>query len=348
MLIGSLFSGIGGLELGLEAAGWGPVVWQVEADAWCRDVLARRWPNVDRSVTDVRATGSILPRVDLICGGFPCQDVSGAGKGAGLAGARSGLWYEFARIIGELRPKFVVIENVRSGAKRWVDPVCGQLSDLGYRVRALGIGARDVGAPHRRARVFVVGILGDADGQRWAERSDGTAPRDIQPAAKGSGGGAEWPTPTASPSGSNQGGAGGRIGPVRLSLEYAVRDWPTVTVADARGSGGRQDDRGNVCHSLTDRVEQEGGSRVLSPAWVEALMGFPSGWVTSPDWVDHALPERWPAGRGVAQYDWEPARTVPARTLPNRVAMIRGLGNAVVPACARVVGEVLRANGQAG
>ena len=154
MRIGSLFSGIGGLELGLEWAGLGSVVWQCEIDPFCRAVLAKHWPDVTR-FEDVTAKRD-WPHVDLVCGGFPCQDVSGAGKGAGLAGARSGLWYEFARIVGEVRPRFVVVENVTSGKRRWLPTVRRDLHVLGYRSRAIALSAADVGAPHLRRRVFVV------------------------------------------------------------------------------------------------------------------------------------------------------------------------------------------------
>ncbi len=155
MKIGSLFSGIGGLELGLERAGLGPTIWQVESDPFCRRVLAKHWPQVDRSISDVKAATG-LKEVDIICGGFPCQDVSAAGKGAGLAGARSGLWVEFARIVSEMHPGIVVVENVASGKRRWLPFVRRDLRLLGYRTRAFALSAADVGAPHLRRRVFVV------------------------------------------------------------------------------------------------------------------------------------------------------------------------------------------------
>jgi len=88
---------VGGLELGLEWAGIGHTIWQVEHDPFCCGVLAKHWPDADRSVTDVCDAGATtLAPVDLICGGFPCQDISVAGKGVGIAGPRSGLWTEFA------------------------------------------------------------------------------------------------------------------------------------------------------------------------------------------------------------------------------------------------------------
>lgn len=155
LTIGSLFSGIGGIELGLEWAGLGPVRWQVERDEFCRSVLAKHWPDVKR-YADVCTVGAELERVDLICGGFPCQDVSSAGKRAGLAGARSGLWYQFARIVGVVRPRFVVVENVASGATRWTDAIVRDLAERGYASLPVPLSASDVGAPHKRARVFIV------------------------------------------------------------------------------------------------------------------------------------------------------------------------------------------------
>jgi DNA (cytosine-5)-methyltransferase 1 len=180
-MIGSLFSGIGGLELGLERAGLGPTLWQVERDEFCQRVLAKHWPDAER-FDDVRTVGAAnLAPVDVICGGFPCQDVSSAGKGAGLAGERSGLWREFARVVGELRPRFVVVENVASGATRWFDEVVCDLEQRGYGCLPVPLSAFDVGAPHMRKRIFIVAHANGCDvrkpeGAHWRTA---TEPADV-------------------------------------------------------------------------------------------------------------------------------------------------------------------------
>ena len=198
MRIGSLFSGIGGLELGLERAlGWS-VAWQVEQDAWRRRVLAKHWPDAER-FDDVRTVGAAeLFRVDFVCGGFPCQDVSGAGRGRGIVeGTRSGLWFEFDRIVGELAPRWVVVENVASGQARWLPRVRHDLHARGYRSAAFAISAADVGAPHLRRRVFVVAHA-DSDALRQrSERQPTRQPLEVREAegAKLVDVGAhEWPT----------------------------------------------------------------------------------------------------------------------------------------------------------
>jgi DNA (cytosine-5)-methyltransferase 1 len=156
LTIGSLFSGIGGLELGLCWAGLGPVLWQVERDPFCRSVLARHWPGVDRYADVREVVGAAVLVPDCLVGGFPCQDVSSAGNRAGLAGRRSGLWSQFARLAGELRPAWIVVENVASGAGLWVDQVCSDLEGLGYASLPVPLSARGVGLPHRRSRIFIV------------------------------------------------------------------------------------------------------------------------------------------------------------------------------------------------
>lgn len=159
MTIGSLFSGIGGLELGLEWAGLGPTIWQVENNEKLHGVLETHWPNAER-FTDIRDVGQHnLKPVDLVCGGFPCQDVSSAGKRVGLSGSRSSLWYEMARVIKELRPQWVIVENVASGAKKWTDEIRCDLGELGYATIPIPIAAKDCGAWHERKRIFVVAYL---------------------------------------------------------------------------------------------------------------------------------------------------------------------------------------------
>lgn len=174
MKIGSLFSGIGGLELGLERSRLGSVSWQCEIDPFCRSVLAKHWPNV-RRYEDVRAVDATSPSVDVICGGFPCQDVSLAGKRAGLAGGRSGLWHEFARIIGELEPKIITIENVLGLRTSGLSRVLADLAALGFDAEWADLAASDVGAPHQRRRIFIVATHPDRIDVRsepgWLERA---------------------------------------------------------------------------------------------------------------------------------------------------------------------------------
>lgn len=159
-----LFSGIGGLSLGLHWAGMRTAAF-CEADPFARGVLARHWPDVPcypdvRRLTAARLCGDGVPRPNLVCGGFPCQDVSAAGRGAGLEGARSGLWAEMARLVAETRPDWVVVENVPALRVRGADRVCADLEAHGYAVWPLVVGAAHAGAPHRRGRVWIVACPG--------------------------------------------------------------------------------------------------------------------------------------------------------------------------------------------
>lgn len=186
--IGSLFSGAGGLDLAVEQVFGAKTVWQVEFDDAPAKVLARRFPGVPnfRDVTLVDWTK--VPPVDILAGGFPCQDVSAAGLRAGITdGTRSGLWSHFAEAIDILHPQFVVIENVRGllSAKathredaihgedsqdipvKAMARVLGDISDLGYDARWTTFAAGTVGAPHKRERVFILAYpKGSADAVR--------------------------------------------------------------------------------------------------------------------------------------------------------------------------------------
>lgn len=254
--IGSLFSGFGLLELGLEWAGLGPTLWQVESDPYARRVLAKHWGLAAR-FDDVRTVdATVLRPVAILCGGFPCQDVSAAGKGAGLAGARSGLWREFARLARELAPRFVVVENVASGARRWLPFVRRDLHVLGYRTRAYALSAADVGAPHLRKRIFVVAYA-DRQGQ-------------LQPPWQGQ-----------ERNGARDGGC------------------------DATDADGARLEERQFEQARPQRAASERG-RVPASAWASSA--------------------------GVRRM---------AHGVPHRMERLRGLGNAVVPQCAEVIGRIV-------
>lgn len=155
--IGSLFAGIGGFELGLERAIPGAyTLWQVEQNNFCQKVLAKHWPQA-KIYDDVRnITKNNVQQVDILCGGFPCQDISVAGKKEGLNGEKSGLYWEMHRIIEELQPRAVIMENVAAITIRGLGTVLGSLSEIGYDAEWCTIQASDFGAPHKRARWFCI------------------------------------------------------------------------------------------------------------------------------------------------------------------------------------------------
>ena len=167
LLYGSLFSGIGGLDLGLDRAGM-KCEWQVEINEFARKVLTKHWPKV-RKHDDIR-TFKPTP-VDVICGGFPCQDISNAGKQAGIDGERSGLWSEYVRIIRAIRPKVVIVENVAALLVRGHGRVLGDLAESGYDAWWEVLPACAFGAPHFRSRIFYVAARfdSDADSERFGD-----------------------------------------------------------------------------------------------------------------------------------------------------------------------------------
>ena len=155
MKFGSLFSGIGGLDLGLERAGM-ECIWQVEIDNYCQRILIKHWPNIPKfgDIKDVGAHNLETP--DLICGGFPCQPVSLAGKREAQADTRW-LWPEFARVVDELQPRYVLVENVPGLYTAGGSEVLADLATFGYNAEWHSIPASAVGAPHLRYRIFIVG-----------------------------------------------------------------------------------------------------------------------------------------------------------------------------------------------
>lgn len=172
--VGSAFSGIGGMDLAFAAAGF-DIRWQIEINPFCQRILTKHkvkyWPNA-RLYDDIK-TARDLEKVDVIIGGFPCQDVSNAGKKKGIKeGTRSGLWIELARLIGEVRPAFVLLENVAAITSRDGTRVIADLTALGYDAEWGIIPAATVGAPHERKRWWAVAYSDGAGCNTFGSESE--------------------------------------------------------------------------------------------------------------------------------------------------------------------------------
>lgn len=294
----SLFSGIGLHDLGLERAGW-EVAGQVECDPWCLAVLAKHWPSVPRweDVRDVTAE-SIRERagiVDLITGGFPCTDISLAGKGAGLSGEQSGLWREMLRIVRGVSPAWCFVENVPALRLRGAQQVVSDLEASGYTVvPPVVVGAWAAGAPHRRDRVWIVARrMANSDSGRRGPSEQSLRGRQLHTPR---GGGRIW---------AGVGNPPGERGGEQDDARYALADdggpphqagrvsgGPGGRVADADRNGVRvleqREPKGREAGSVRDRGQAEPG-------------GLHSGSC------------RWPAGRGEPQFPWEPPRLTQPR-----------------------------------
>ncbi len=319
--VGSVFSGAGGLDIAVRKVFGGDIVWHSEIDVAASKVLALRFPGVPNLGDISRVDWSTVPAVDVLCGGFPCQEVSVAGLRSGLKdGTRSGLWSMFATAIDALRPRFVVIENVRGllsaqayravessdsalgdrpgrSVLRAAGAVLGDLADLGYDAQWTTLSASSVGAPHRRERVFIVAHtslrLMDAEvfGKAAAVGdSDGVRRGDL----------ALLPTPTS------RDGKGHNQRKDATSLTGALL--PTPRRSD--GDGGpsqlsrpeRMDDTetriiriGNQWGKYLPAIQRweslfrvapdpttlnSKGNQSLNPAFSEWMMGWPEGWVS--------------------------------------------------------------------
>lgn len=343
MIGGSLFSGIEGLGLGLLWSGLiTSIAFQVEMDSFCQRVLAARFPDVDRSIQDVRlASAQSLRPVDLLFGGPPCQDVSGAGKGVGLTGARSGLVAEMLRLADELRPRVVLVENVASGARRWVCPVRGSLEALGYRTAALNIGVDDCGGPHRRKRIFILaysnelqrGARAGVDQARHSsappvpERSEVLAYTDRgnerleQGRRRATKRGAHPTESERSGEALADAASGVRFGEAPRQAGHAAQRDEGVAHAERSGwdeRPGVREERGGIAQL------EDCGRGNAQPG----LGGEP-----------HGIPARvarWPAGPAEEQHAWEPPRTT--KDAKERAAKLKAIGNAVSPIQAYHVG----------
>ena len=360
-----LFSGIGGIALAAEWAGIETAAF-CEIEPYCRRVLARHWPGVP-IYEDVRElTRESLERdgvmndgaIDLICGGYPCQPFSTAGKRRGKADDRH-LWPEMFRLIRELRPAWVVGENVAGHVSLGLDDVLSDLESEGYTCRAFLIPAAGVGAPHKRERVFIVA---HADGFGWDDGCNYREERQIR----------SEPERTVLQSGSRRQSPKRRCGACENgisnrneSMAHTSRQLPHGGRNAWRGRGEPPDGGEDVADAKSKqdrRIQQSGiqsdtgsgGQNVVDasgtgweerhPATVTEKPGHDPGccdqnrrkWPAQsglgrdadgfPNWLDRT---RWPAAFGEPQHDWEPPRM--AVGVKNRVPRLKALGNAVVP-----------------
>ena len=307
----SLFSGIGAFDLGCERAGWS-CAGQVEIDPFCQRVLAKHWPNVPRW-TDVRSVTAVdvLARcgpIDCIIGGFPCQPWSVAGKGKGADDPRH-LWPEYARLIAELRPQWIIGENVPGLRSRGADLVLGDLEALGYTCWPLVVGADDVGASHRRKRVWIVAHAVRDEPAGW--RGDG----DVDGAT----------------------GTAQSVGSERQRLWHSAGDCGAdVAHASSERLPRRRELSGGAGpgeSAVAGSGQHLGDTNGLRPSQ-------PQGRIAD-EW-------RWPSNPGQEQHAWEEPRTAespvggaadgPSRRLDRwRRASLKALGNAVVPQVAYLI-----------
>lgn len=311
-----LFSGIGGFSLGLERTGGFETVAFCEIEPFPRRVLAKHWPGVPiyddvRTLTAERLRADGIS-VDAICGGFPCQDISHAGKGAGIDGERSGLWSEYARLIGEIRPRFVIVENVAALLGRGLDRVLGDLAALGLDAEWHCIPASAVGAPHRRDRLWLVAYpishRGRADATGYGLS---TEQAELQSA--------DWKA--------------------RSGNYQAIR----ADVADAASERRRQA-RG-LRHDESTQWATGNGEDVpdADPFDAQGFVPQRHAQIIRREQIERQA--RLCSGTG-DYHDWstEPAVGRVAHGVPDRVGQLRAYGNAVVPQIPELIGNAILAS----
>ena len=330
----SLFSGIGGLDLAAEMAGF-TTVGQVEIDDYCNGVLDYHWPEVPRwrDVKDVTAesfeerTGIKPGTLALLSGGFPCQPVSCAGKRKGDTDERW-LWDEMLRVICEVRPRWVVAENVRgllsaqaiSDGRKLFGRILRDLAENGYRVGWLCYGAGDVGAPHKRERVFIVAhSRGGGFGEQGICREQQGGAKVISTSESSCRMVAHTPQHLFNrPRQTRETGRGefadGGAGPTQPRLGNPPDGLPSGLAGHRWPAGWWQ----------TPSVE-DAGRTGSEKAWME----YEKDGRTTQCRLRNQIWAHWPAGPG-EQHPWEPPRI--ATGVKDRVAKLKALGNAVVPA----------------
>ena len=260
--VASLFSGIGGIDLGFEKAGF-EISYQCEIKAFCQAILEKHWPSVPRGADIKEVRSAEIPAADVWVAGFPCQDVSLArmGKRDGLRGRQSGLFFEFARLVGEARPRVLMLENVSgllsSHQGRDFGVVLGTLAELGYSLGWRVLNSKNFGVPQSRSRVYVVGCYRDREGPP-----------------------AILFEPECSPGVPETGGKNGKkpLSPFKRILEHAGAKGPITKAiayclyAESARHTGTDWSRNYVSYPSRGEV------RRLTPSECEGVMSFPPGW----------------------------------------------------------------------
>jgi DNA (cytosine-5)-methyltransferase 1 len=299
----SLFSGIGGLDLGFERAGMTCVA-QVEKDPFCQKVLQKHWAHVPK-FGDIRDVGKHnLPSADVIVGGFPCQPHSKAGKRRGKADDRN-LWGEYLRIIDEIKPRIVVGENVPGIITTMLDEILSDLESRHYTCQAFIIPACAFDAPHRRDRVFIIAKNSHRNGSQVGEFEKPISERNIWNTGAGN---EQWVYfQSNNPNSNSQRSLQGQFEKhANKSWKYAQRNTSTVRRDVANPSGAR-----------LQRHEQQGTSSETARA--------------SRSTTERAWNENWfEVATRLCRVD---------DGIPNRVDRLKSLGNSVVPQVAEYVGR---------
>lgn len=314
LTFGSLFSGIGGIDLGLERAGM-KAIWMCEIEKYARKVLHKHWPDVP-VYEDVRLIDERVERPDVLCGGFPCQDVSFAGKRAGLReGTRTGLWLEFARVIRRLRPQYVLLENVPGLLSLGFGRVLGDLAEIGYDAEWQVLSAAQFGAWHLRRRIFIVAYPNSLHGEISVEAELDLEWTDngVQSGWSKSSNTSQRRRPTITPANPAQlqrNGCDNYTG-------FSAQSEETADFGDSGGENAVADSDGSRCEkqrrTLTVFPEQftfeRSSGRKAEPKFCGVFNDVPAGLDTN--------------------------------KTPNRVDRLRCLGNAVVPQVAEYIGRLI-------
>ena len=340
LTVGSLFSGIGGIDLGLERAGM-TVKWQSEIDPFACKVLKKHWPNIPNLGNIKEINWRETEKVDVICGGYPCQPFSTAGKRNGEEDPRH-LWPWVREAISELRPQYAILENVRGHLSLGGLSVIGELASIGYDAEWRVISAASVGANHKRDRIVIVAYPSELFSDGSNNNSRVGMESETVPELGNSGGS----TDVADADGERR-----FIG--RFNNKTRIVDSRSQKgddVANTDDSGSRTSERRVDCDWSEEIKERQfaqsgfsGCSSNVADTQKQCGNGRRNGDIfgqSATDWIQGKVRGKGCHGR-FTNWEVEPDVGRVAHGVPSRVDRLRGLGNAVVPQVAEIVGRLI-------